>query len=211
MRKVGLALLGAAALAGSSAANAAIEFTGSTQGCLQVSPGPCPAANTSNIGGSTGLVFNTGGFDQFSADGTGFVGIGSGNTDTLGFFTLGASPINYTGDLFTLVVNFTLPLGVSGGGPFTATLIGSVTGANNGGVQISFSNPTQIFHSSIGDFTLGVNNVAISGTSGTAAPITGYILAPVPEPATWAMMLVGFAGIGMAMRRRRNPALAQLA
>jgi PEP-CTERM motif len=26
----------------------------------------------------------------------------------------------------------------------------------------------------------------------------------VPEPATWAMMLVGFGGIGMAMRRRRK-------
>ena len=28
-------------------------------------------------------------------------------------------------------------------------------------------------------------------------------LAPVPEPATWAMMLVGFAGIGIASRRKR--------
>jgi hypothetical protein len=35
---------------------------------------------------------------------------------------------------------------------------------------------------------------------------------PVPEPATWAMMLVGFGGIGMAMRRRRrNTILPQLA
>jgi hypothetical protein len=35
---------------------------------------------------------------------------------------------------------------------------------------------------------------------------------PVPEPATWAMMLVGFGGIGMAMRRgRRGVKLAQLA
>lgn len=33
----------------------------------------------------------------------------------------------------------------------------------------------------------------------------------VPEPATWAMMLLGFGGIGTAMRRRRNPALAQIA
>ena len=32
----------------------------------------------------------------------------------------------------------------------------------------------------------------------------------VPEPATWAMMLVGFGGIGMAMRRRRQP-VAQVA
>jgi hypothetical protein len=33
----------------------------------------------------------------------------------------------------------------------------------------------------------------------------------VPEPATWAMMLLGFGGIGVAMRRRRKPALAQIA
>ncbi|HEV2044556.1 MAG TPA: PEPxxWA-CTERM sorting domain-containing protein, partial [Sphingomicrobium sp.] len=27
---------------------------------------------------------------------------------------------------------------------------------------------------------------------------------PVPEPATWAMMLVGFGAIGIGMRRRRR-------
>jgi hypothetical protein len=45
--------------------------------------------------------------------------------------------------------------------------------------------------------------------SGEGTPVGG-----VPEPATWAMMLLGFGGIGMAMRRssrRRNPALAQIA
>jgi hypothetical protein len=36
---------------------------------------------------------------------------------------------------------------------------------------------------------------------------------PVPEPATWGMMLLGFAGIGMAIRRsrKRNPAFLQIA
>jgi hypothetical protein len=33
------------------------------------------------------------------------------------------------------------------------------------------------------------------------------LVAPVPEPATWAMMLLGFASIGFAMRRRRKLAL----
>jgi hypothetical protein len=35
--------------------------------------------------------------------------------------------------------------------------------------------------------------------------------AAVPEPASWAMMLLGFLGIGMAARRSCKPALAQLA
>lgn len=30
----------------------------------------------------------------------------------------------------------------------------------------------------------------------------------VPEPATWAMMLIGFGAIGASMRRRRSPAVA---
>jgi len=33
----------------------------------------------------------------------------------------------------------------------------------------------------------------------------------VPEPATWGMMLLGFTGIGFAMRRRRKPGLVQVA
>ena len=32
----------------------------------------------------------------------------------------------------------------------------------------------------------------------------GSIPAPVPEPATWALMLLGFGGIGMALRRGRR-------
>ena len=35
--------------------------------------------------------------------------------------------------------------------------------------------------------------------------------AAVPEPATWAMMLLGFGAIGFAMRRKRRPVLRQLA
>lgn len=35
-----------------------------------------------------------------------------------------------------------------------------------------------------------------------------FNVAAVPEPATWAMMLLGFAGIGFLAYRRRNPAQA---
>lgn len=33
----------------------------------------------------------------------------------------------------------------------------------------------------------------------------------LPEPASWALMLLGFGGIGLAARRRRKPSLAQIA
>jgi hypothetical protein len=48
----------------------------------------------------------------------------------------------------------------------------------------------------------------LNGGSGEGTPVGG-----VPEPATWGMMLLGFAGIGMALRRsrRRNGALMQVA
>ena len=43
--------------------------------------------------------------------------------------------------------------------------------------------------------------------------LSGFAVTPnVPEPATWAMMLVGFGGIGFAMRRaRKSVALTQIA
>jgi hypothetical protein len=37
------------------------------------------------------------------------------------------------------------------------------------------------------------------------------MLSAVPEPASWAMMLLGFAGVGAVMRRRQRQPLAQLA
>ena len=33
----------------------------------------------------------------------------------------------------------------------------------------------------------------------------------VPEPSTWALMLFGFGAMGVALRRRRRPVLAQIA
>lgn len=49
-------------------------------------------------------------------------------------------------------------------------------------------------------------------TGGNGSNFNGTAnIAAVPEPAAWALMLLGFGGIGFAMRRRRQPALAQLA
>ncbi len=42
--------------------------------------------------------------------------------------------------------------------------------------------------------------------SGTLIPLTGSITADVPEPATWAMLIAGFAMVGASSRRRRSVA-----
>ena len=57
--------------------------------------------------------------------------------------------------------------------------------------------------------TAGIlNTIEIIGTSGSGlSTYTGtatFTASPVPEPATWAMMLVGLGMIGFAARRRQN-------
>ena len=65
------------------------------------------------------------------------------------------------------------------------------------------------------NLTAGLHNLFVNGVI-TAGPTAGYSgvvnfnLAPpaVPEPGTWAMMLLGFGAIGLAMRHRRRAAVS---
>lgn len=58
----------------------------------------------------------------------------------------------------------------------------------------------------------GTYTLRIEGTRGETAGFGGNIaFTAIPEPGTWAMMLLGFGAIGFAMRRRRQPVLAQVA
>ena len=60
----------------------------------------------------------------------------------------------------------------------------------------------------------GTYTLTIEGTRGTTGSFGGnvaFTAQAVPEPATWGMMLMGFGVVGFAMRRRRQPALAQIA
>lgn len=71
--------------------------------------------------------------------------------------------------------------------------------------------------------TFAITNVPIANGATNTITVTGLsrgngsyggnatFTPAVPEPATWAMMMLGFAGIGMALRRRSKPVLAQLA
>ena len=77
----------------------------------------------------------------------------------------------------------------------------AVQGGNGGGgAFIGFTD----FGKSILSVTVNVSNdiVAIDDLR------FGNIGAPVPEPATWAMMIAGLGAVGYAMRRRRNVAVS---
>jgi len=59
------------------------------------------------------------------------------------------------------------------------------------------------------EFFFGPGSFGLPGNGGGAGQGAGIYqldieLAPVPEPAAWALMLVGFAGLGAALRRRRG-------
>ena len=58
----------------------------------------------------------------------------------------------------------------------------------------------------------GTYTLTIDGNNRSTGSLGGTVtINSVPEPATWAMMLLGFGAAGYAMRRRRAPVLAQAA
>ena len=52
---------------------------------------------------------------------------------------------------------------------------------------------------------------SIEGANTASAIGRPTVTDPVPEPSTWAMMLIGFGAVGFGMRRRQSPKLLQLA
>jgi hypothetical protein len=75
------------------------------------------------------------------------------------------------------------------------------TGISTNAIDVAFNN-----------FAFGTNllngNVIVGHTQASASLSQA---AAVPEPATWAMMLLGFTGIGFAMRHRKTARPSQLA
>jgi len=125
-----------------------------------------------------------------------------------------------TSTTFTDTFTFNLPTG------FATTTV--TTGLQGLATDVSFTSVTLNGHAfTVGSagtnefrflnnlpVTTGTQTLILTGTSGGNGSYAGTIaFAPavkgVPEPASWALMILGFGGVGATLRRRRSaPALA---
>lgn len=120
-------------------------------------------------------------------------GFASGpDPDGAGIFIAAANPALANGTLSPSTTTF----GRSPSGDVITTEFGlnGLTGTENSATYIFRTNATQF--DGLGTFGI-INGSTIQGQ--TYRPVG----APIPEPATWAMMILGFGFIGGVLRRRR--------
>ena len=75
--------------------------------------------------------------------------------------------------------------------------VGPLTGAAYSG------SASGAFASSVSPYSLTAGVAITRSTAGTSTGDLNFVVGAVPEPGTWGLMLLGFGGIGLAMRRRK--------
>ncbi|WP_233151140.1 PEPxxWA-CTERM sorting domain-containing protein [Sphingomonas mollis] len=158
-----------------------------------------PATYTA-VFGSTFEILGTGAF----ASVTGLSGVQNG---TLQFSNIVGTVIDQN------VANyFTFADGVGGNYSFSATSVTTRTFNVTPGVTSSISlfllgntsNIARGFDATPTSLTMSLNSTGASGFSSSSTLAIPPVVAAVPEPATWAMMLIGFGMVGGAARYRRR-------
>jgi hypothetical protein len=227
MRNLIIGLVGASALAFATAASAGTcgsgcSFTVTDGVNPYAGPAPTftfdPGSRPSTTGGNFEVGTPPGSLyaQPYGTDaGTGaYGGLGyyytaGPSTSTPGIINLtGLGPIDNLSFVWGSVDQFNTLQILSTSMSVLYTIVGSdIVSPADGNRTSAHTNPLVTF------FFSDPSNIGYLELSSTqnAFEIDNLAINPVPEPATWALMLLGFGGIGLAMRRRRKPALAQLA
>jgi len=163
--------------------------------------GMAPAANAAHVVVTSATV------DAFN------VSEGAFET-TIGFEDAGLTSPNFTESLaFTNtmagVYNFTLQTS-SANVDFTSAILAGPGGPYN--LVEQFDDTVEFWTAANLNLIAGAYTLTINGANRGTGVLSGTVaIAAIPEPATWGMMLLGFAAVGYQMRKRRRPALMQLA
>jgi hypothetical protein len=205
-------LVGALTLAGTASAD--IYFLNLTE-AQSALPAPYGQVEVTQ-GGAGALNFTVTLFDglkfvdtgahfafTFSLDGAPAISLTSapaGFTLTSGAGTIANAP--FTG--FDFGLNCGDPAcGAGGSSSFTGPLNFTVSGT---GLTLSMLGTADTFNGNVVRFA--ADTIAVGGATGT---IGGGVPGIVPEPATWAMLILGFGMVGAGMRMRRRSAAGALA
>ncbi len=198
----------AAALALPAAANAAVTLGSVTPGTAPYS-GPAPTFDFESAAPVSGGLVTTG-----SADGVRAQPFGStGNYWTVGPSdgSPGIMDLSSIGDIFNIsflwgsVDEYNFIDFLDGNGDVIATFSGSdIFNPANGSQTDPNLNPVVRFDIS-GEHVSSLTSLRLRSTS-NAFETDNFAINAVPEPATWALMMLGFGAIGFGMRRRRSSA-----
>ena len=136
-------------------------------------------------------------------------------------FTARTTPMGNTSPGFDLPANDStltpMTSGIIGGGPAWAQLGGSSGACFDEGCGYTGWIHSDYSIAAAGNykFRFGVTNISDTifdtGLAYAGLKIDGNVIpggGVIPEPSTWAMMLMGFGGLGAVLRRRRTLALA---
>jgi hypothetical protein len=181
--------------------HAAILYGGDTTACVSGCTGANPVFSTIlDVPGSDfGVRF----------DGTSFSSNTSILTDLGTITLLGTRNVDPTPSDIFLKVTFNIP--GAGSSSFDATIDGKINNGGNGFLTFNFGGAQTVTYAG-GSFSLLIDDLQFKGSDPQSMELTGSIsnavVAAVPEPATWAMMIFGFCGLGfMAYRRKEKMAL----
>ena len=177
MRKLAIALAGAAALTFASAAQATVFIN--------------PVGTTVQIN------------DYFDTGTSGYVNYQKAPTTTAGFI----DTLTFFNDLAG-TYNFGVSTLAAAAVTFNSI---TLSGAGLPGGSVTFDGPSaldNLITYALGPVTLEANTsyvVTLNGNAPIGTSFQGTLnWNAVPEPATWAMMLIGFGAIGASIRRRRT-------